>query len=252
MNTNNPPTDANPLKDRLAQDYASNIDRRDELLEAVDRVPNPITDEDDAKKVADFIKLLAAAKKDADSHRVSEKEPYLSSGRTVDGFFKAITDPLDNAKKSTEKILTSYQLAKAAAERRARQEEERRLREEAERVRLEAEHAAREAQTEGQLEDAIAEEEMAQAMEAAALAAEKDADANKAELSRTRGDEGAVASLRTFWDFKNLDRDTLDLETLRQHIPEEALKSAVRSYVKAGGRTLSGVIIFENATSVVR
>jgi hypothetical protein len=73
-----------------------------------------------------------------------------------------------------------------------------------------------------------------------------------AELSRSRGDYGSVASLRTYWDFADLERAALDLETLRSHLPQDALEKAVRSYVKAGGRELRGVRIFENTQAAVR
>jgi len=48
------------------------------------------------------------------------------------------------------------------------------------------------------------------------------------------------------WTFKDLDRDKLDLEKLRQHIPADALDKAVRSFVKAGGRELAGCTIFDS------
>ena len=63
---------------------------------------------------------------------------------------------------------------------------------------------------------------------------------------------GSVSSLRTFWDFADLDPDMLDLEALRHHFPAEAREKAVRSFIKAGGRELRGVTIYESTTSVVR
>jgi hypothetical protein len=59
-----------------------------------------------------------------------------------------------------------------------------------------------------------------------------------------RGEMGAVTSLVERWEFSHLDRETLDLETLREHIPLDGLEKAVRSYIKAGGRELGGVRIF--------
>lgn len=38
----------------------------------------------------------------------------------------------------------------------------------------------------------------------------------------------------------------------QQHLPHAALHQAVRSYIKAGGRDLRGVRIFEDTTAVVR
>jgi hypothetical protein len=102
---------------------------------------------------------------------------------------------------------------------------------------------------------------LADAVEAHRRASEAVADAHKAEqlaaakaadMSRTRGDYGSVSSLRTYWTFSDLDRDELDLETLRPHLATTALESAVRSFIKAGGRDLAGVEIYETTDVVVR
>jgi len=249
---NQPPADADPLRERLTSDYADLVKRKADLLEAADRVPDTIEDDDTAGKVADFIKQLMACTKSLNSHRTSEKEPYLAGGRTVDGFFKGLAEPLDKKKKVIEARLTTYQRQKAEEERRAREAVEKRAQEEAARLQREAEEKAAAMQDDSQLEDAVSSAEQAQAAREAAAIAERNAHVKAADLSRARGDYGSVASLRTFWDFRELNRDTLDLETLRQHLPQAALEQAVRSFVKAGGRTLSGVVIFENANTVVR
>ena len=49
-----------------------------------------------------------------------------------------------------------------------------------------------------------------------------------------------------------LDRETIDLEALRPHLPTQALEQAVRSFIRAGGRKLEGVRIFENTGTTVR
>lgn len=249
---NAPPADAAPVRDRLVDDYGQMLARKDELLAAIDRVPATVDDEPTAGKVTDFIKQIAAAIKNANAARVSEKEPYLDGGRQVDGFFKNLTDPLEKGKKAVEARLTEYQRRKAQEERRKREEAERIAREEAEAKAREAAERAAALATDDDLDAAIAAEDAASQAAADAHAAEKAADAKPAELSRSRGEYGGVASLRTFWDFKDLDRASLDLEPLRTHIPAAALDQAVRSYIKAGGRELRGVVIFENATTVVR
>lgn len=249
--TNNPPADANPLRDRLAEDSAALLARRDELLDGATRVPATIGDDETAGKVADFIKLTTACMKNAEATRVARKEPFLESGRIVDAFYKAVTDPLDKMKRGIEGRLTVWQRAKAEEERRVRAEAERVAREAAEAAAEAARLAERAANDEAQLQRAIEAAERAKQAQADAVVAERAATVKPAELSRTRGEVGAVASLRTFWDFTDLDRDTLDLEALRQHVPADALEKAVRSYVKAGGRQLRGVRIFENTATRV-
>lgn len=252
LGDNKPPPDADPLRERLITDCADLLARRDELLAAVDRVPASIESEEIAQKVGDFIKQLQSAVKNADAGRIAEKEPYLAGGRSVDGFFKKITEPLVKAKKDIEARLNVYLRAKAGAERRVREEAEQQARGAAESAAREAAERVRALEDEQDLDAAIAAEEAATHAAADVLKAQKEAEANAAELSRTRGDYGSVASLRTFWDFKELDRARLDLEALRQHLAHDALEKAVRSYVKAGGHELAGVTIFENTQAVVR
>ena len=242
---NNPPDAAALLREVLEDGNADLIKRTDDLLEAAERVPT-IIDADNAGRVGDFIKQLTAANKHAEAKRKDAKEPHLEAGRVVDGFFKAISDPLDKEKKKITARLTQYQRAKADAERRQREaeartaEEERRAAEQA----LEQEAGWGAGAKEEVLDDAVAAEERARD-------AAKEADAKPAELSRTRGDYGSVASLRTIWTGELADRDTLDLEALRPHFTQDALEKAIRTYVKTGGRNLRGAGIYEKSTTVV-
>ena len=252
MGDNNPPDEATLLRADLESRSEALLKRRDELVAAFARVPAEVADDVTAGRAADFIKQIAAASKNAESTRIAEKEPHLAASRVVDGFFKAITDPLAEIKKKVEARLTAYQRKKADDERRRREEEARLAREAAELASREAAQRANAVNTETDLALAIdAEETAARAANDAALA-KADADAKPAELSRTRSDFGSVASLRTTWTFDGLDRSKIDLEALRQHIPEEALEKAVRAFIKAGGRELAGVRIFEHQSTVVR
>ena len=246
------PSQAEVIRERLTAENADLLSRKDELVAALERVPDKI-DDDTATRAADFIKQLTACRKDADSRRVGAKEPYLAGGRAVDGFFRPVMDALEKAKKAVEQRLTTYQREKAAEERKRREEEERQAREEAER----AERAAAEAEavawhSEANLNSAIEAEEVARQAEADAVTAAKQADVKAADLHRTRGDLGAVASLRTYWDFEVLDIHQVPLEPIRAHLPVSAVEQAIRSFVKAGGRELPGVRIFENTSTVVR
>ena len=251
---NKPPADVNPLQDRLAENHAELVARRDELLAAAERTPETVEDDEMNKRFATLAKLLAALVKKTETERVGEKEFYLEGGRQVDGWFRQITDPVKKAKVSLETRQTEWQRKVAAAERARRAEEERLAREEAERLAKEAAKREQEARDAKGLEDAIAAEDAAKQAAADAEVAAKAAAAKPADLSRTRSDEGAVASLRTWWDFRYDSADAfrrdLDLESLRQHLGLDALEKAVRSFVKANGRELRGVEIFENSRTV--
>lgn len=239
------------ITDALRLEHMNLMERRNELVDAEARIPD-INDDQVAGKVSDYIKQITECSKSADKHRVASKEPYLAGGRAVDGFFKAISEPLDSVKKRTERKLGEYLREKEARERRAREEAERKAREEAERARREAEEAAARLASEADLTDAVDAERRAASAQAEATKAEKEANAKAAEMSRTRGEYGAVSSLRTVWTFADLDRAGLDLEALRNHLPMDGLEKAVRSYIRAGGRELRGVSIYEEHNATVR
>lgn len=240
------------LQSDLAERYGATMTRAQDLLDAAMRVPDVIGDDETAGKVGDFIKQVMACMKNAEAARVKEKEPHLASGRTVDAWFKKITDQLDGTKRGIEKRLTVWLREKEAAERAAREEAARIEREAAEAARREAMAAEQAIKDAASMDEAIAAEERRKKAQADADKAAREAEAKAAELSRNRGDMGSVSSLRTFWDFADLDRMTLALEPLRSHLPADALEKAVRSYIKAGGRELRGVRIFQNTTAAVR
>ena len=246
------------IYERLADTYASLIARRDELLAGVARVPAEIGD-DNVSKIIDFVKQIKAAGTKATEAFKTEKNPFLEGGRAVDGYFKRITEPLSDGVVALNKKLTVYQVAKEAAERRVREAAEQAARVEAARLQKIADDAAaalraeadkmREAQN---LDAAVEREAEAQRAEAAALLASREAQAKVADLSRTRGDMGGVSSLRTEWRGEIISRADLDLEALRDHIPADALDQAIRSFVKAGARNLTGARIYEHKYAVTR
>ncbi|MBN9497825.1 MAG: hypothetical protein J0H39_13800 [Alphaproteobacteria bacterium] len=246
--SNNPPDPIADLRDRLAESNKPLLDRAAELQAAASRMPE-ITDDNSAGKVADFVKLVSAAIKNAEACRVDAKEPFLASGRIVDTFFKtSVVDPLGALKIATERKLTAYLQAKEAERRRAAEEEARRVREEAEaRAR-----AAQEAEARGATHEAAAAMDAAVAKEAEAESAAEQAAARPAELSRTRGEIGSVASLRQVWKGEIASRQDLDLEALRPYLPIAALETALNGFVKAGGRELRGARIYQHTSAAVR
>jgi hypothetical protein len=251
---NSPPPDlllGDALRDRLAEENGQLIARRDELLAAAGRIP-PIDSDDVAGRVSDYIKQLTALAKAAETRRAGAKEPYLEGGRNIDGFFRAITDPVAKAKTAIERRLTDYLREKEARARREREEQERLARETAEKARREAEARAKALADEQSLQAAIAAEKAAETASADLVKAAQAAEVKPAVLSRTRGEYGAVSSLRTQWVFDEIDREEIDLEVLRFHIPADGLEKAVRSFIKAGGRELRGTRIYETTAAVVR
>ena len=182
-----PQDPADALRERLAETHDKLLARKDELLGMEERLPAACTDEDTAAKLADAIKATTAFIKNSEATRVAEKEPFLAAGRTVDGFFKSQSDPVDKLKTKMGAMLTAYQREVADKERRrleAIAAEERRIQKEAEAKAREEARIAREAR---EAEERKA-EEARKAAEALAGAARKKAE----EAERVRAAEAAA------------------------------------------------------------
>ena len=232
MGDNLPESEVDPLLDRLREDHAELIRRRDELLGGIDRAPERITDEETAGKMADFVseqidKFLKASK----AIHQNEKAPFLAAGRTVDSFMHTLIDEIEKGKVRLNAVRKKYADAKAAEERRRLEEEARKAREEAQRLEREAAERAAAMSRDEDLAAAVRAEEAAEQARLDAQKAAKDAAAKPAVLGRSRGAYGGLTTLKQFWDFADLDRDRLDLEALRQHLPEDALEKAIRSLI---------------------
>lgn len=192
---------ADALRERLAETHEKLLNRKDELLGMEERLPASCTDEDTAAKLADAIKACTAFTKNSEATRTSEKEPFLAAGRTVDGFFKSQSDPVDKLKTKMGALLTAYQREVADAERRrleAIAAEERRIQREAEARAREEARVAREAR---EAEERRAEEAR---KAAAALEGKKKAEAEAAERKRIAD---AAAAQKVLDDAAALARD---------------------------------------------
>lgn len=145
---------------------------------------------------------------------------------------------------------------------------------------LEAEEAAAKARSKRAKEEAQAKIDAAASASAAAAAkaaeqskqaaavtedremAERRTTTSSANLTRSRS-QSAVSSLADFTDFRDVNRDTIDLERLRQHLPLDSIEQAVRGFVKANGdfikdelknnrQPMRGVTFFINKRTNVR
>lgn len=245
---NNPPSDAEILAQRLSTAHAEHLKKADDLIAAVDRVPETFDDAETAGKITDLIKMMTGSQKNLEAIRVQEKEPFLTLGRQVDGFFKEVYERVEKAKIKAQRPLTDYLKREAEKERIRREEEAKRLRLEAEeklRLAAEAETANMPKAAETGFIEAQVTNQQAQAVQASVMA-------KPAALASTRTAAGGHASLRTVWVGNMTDRAALDLEQLRQHLSADAIQTAINSFVRAGGRELRGAHIREESTAAVR
>lgn len=357
---NNPPDPIEALRVHLRETYTSLLKRCDELLAMEGRLPAEMDDDWEAK-ITEAIKACTKFSRNSEVSRLEANEPHRALIAATDGFFKGMSDKVDDLKKKmTKDYLTPYQQQKAEAEKRRREEdariakakadeearlareeaarlaeakrredearreaeriereareaEERRMAEakrEADRIereRQEAERQAAEAKNKKEREAAAAarakaEREAAEAKakadreaaeakakadreaaeakaavdkaaaeraeqdrqakearDAAAkskaekAAAEKSAGAKAADMSRTRTDLGAVASLRTTWKHRIVDADKVPRTYLA--VNEPAIVAAIKAATTKDGRCdlrIAGVEIYPVTDSVVR
>lgn len=245
---NLPPNDAEVLQSTLLEKHAPVFTGADKLIAAADRIPMLIEDDETAGRASDFMKMVNSCRKNIETIRVGEKEPYLTLGRVVDGFFRKTTDRLDTAFTRAKNPLDTYLKKKAA-------EEQRRRNEEAAALRAKADEEARAAKM---LEDAKmrpeAEKMVDQAIitEQAANAVAESANARPAEMAKSRGITGAMASLRTRWVGEIECIELINLNALAPYIHPDAVQKAINLYVAAGGRELKGAKIYEKSDTVVR
>jgi chromosome segregation ATPase len=102
------------------------------------------------------------------------------------------------------------------------------------------------------LKDAIKTDGEADREEAAGDRAARRYMAKPSELSNVHGEFNSLAVSQRAWVFTPIDRQALDLEALRSHLPMDALEQAVRSFIEAGGRTLRGTLIIEDRETHIR
>lgn len=150
---NNPPSPIEEYEGQIKPKYYEYFTQAQSLIELQTRVPEEITNEEDAKSVSDYIKKVKELQKTLDSIREGEKQPHLEKCRIVDGAFGKWLDKFKEIRKHVEPIQAKWIEAKKAAERRKKEEElERKRQEEAEKLRIaqEKEEAARKAREEAE------------------------------------------------------------------------------------------------------
>lgn len=245
---NRPPPDIGlEVEAKLAELNA----RTQALLNGVSRVPAEL-DADTNGRAVSFTKQLKEHSKALDVSRKEAKEPHAAVAAEIDRRFGAQIAQLTAAAKTVEAKITAYASAVAAEQRRKREEAERKLREDAEKAKAEAERLASSRRKGDRERAAIAAEEARIAQADVDLAAEAATKTTLADDSRARGLHGGVASLTKVWEFRVTDRAAIAWDQIAEWIDEAALEKAIRGFIKAGGRTLPGVEIFETEKALVR
>lgn len=247
MGDNNPPSDMEILQDRISENSKPLMEKIEATLAEARTMPREITDDEQAGEFADCIKEITGLIKTLESTRVAEKEPYLALTRAVDGHFKVPSSKLETAKKWLNEPLTSYQQRKATEERIRRENEAAALRKKAD----DDAAAAAELEKSNPVAAGIG---MAQAVvtEQQAQHVQQSVTVKASELTNSRGNSGALASLRTRVVGEVVSRQMLDLNALRPYFTEDSLQKALNAAISAGVREVAGARIFEKTDTVVR
>jgi hypothetical protein len=179
------------LKAELDSRYARLAGRVMALVDATDRLPSRVEDEQTASKLGDFVgQCRAAAKAIGDAHKV-EKEPHFRAGQAVDRWFRDLRTMVEGVVDTTTKLLQPFIDQQLAEEkRRAREAEAERVA--ALRLQLEAEAAERK-----ELEAIAAAEEAERAAEAQRVAAAAREEAKRLEAQTNGATPEQVQAART-------------------------------------------------------
>lgn len=221
---NNPPSDIDAFGQQILERYPEDFSKAKRLLEAEERLPAEVSDDETSGKLGDFIKQVKTAYKGLENIRSAEKEVYLEGGRKVDGFFKKHTDKLKSLVAKAEAVNAAYLQKK-------KDEEKRRLEEEAEKKRLEAEAQIREAQRkqreaeekrkEAEAAERKAREEAEQREREIRAKAEEERKAKQAEIDRLEKEKADAEADRKAAKAKE-DADAAELVAAKER--EAALK----------------------------
>lgn len=220
--------DLSALTDGLADRYAQQQARCDAHGAAYTRFlaaygAQGLPDAEAAGRAGDWVKhQLNPLLKDIKAGHEHEKAAPLAAGRAIDAFFGRSGDEVGAVKRGVEEALDRWRRDQAARERAALQAKAEAERAEAQRLAMLAEVQ----QDAGAMHSATAAEERAEELAAAASAP-------VVQISRARGDFGAVVGTRTTWDFEIEDITKVPAEYLL--VNEQMVRAAIRGAAKRDG-----------------
>ncbi len=111
---------ATQIGDNLREKHPDLVKRAGELAGMEERAPLPLANPDDADKVSTAIRQCSEFLKSTEAIRVEDKEPYLSGGRAVDGFFQRLVRGVNDTRAKLLRGRTIWDEKIEAEARRAR------------------------------------------------------------------------------------------------------------------------------------
>lgn len=237
------------LKERIEETYAEQFGQIATIAEQANALPKEVKTDDECGQVADVAANASKLAKTLDKLRETEKAPYLRDSRVVDATFKeGKIGRLELIVDGLTKRITAFNRAKAAKARAEQEEIVRKAREAAEQSRLDA---AMEAEAGNY---AAVADHVSTADQAAARAQEATAPVKAAEVTRVVSDAGTKVTTRTEVKARVTSWQTIDLNSLRSFIKQDAVEAALRLHVKQFKKSvpITGVEFFDDETAVIR
>lgn len=241
-----------PLKEILAENYAHFAKEIEGIAERANTAPKAIKSDDDLDAVGVIIKDAKAMVKRVEDARKKEKDPFFQAGKDVDAFFKLMWERLDRIDKTLGGRADDYQKQKAAEAQRKAEEEARKLREKEEAERRKAEEAA----AAGKAGVADRAEVKADLMADKAAEAERAAQASAADLVRTRGASGTLASAKTVTKVRIVDLALIQqsMGPLGPYMDSDAIQKAANTWLRVtkGVGSIPGLEVYDDVKATFR
>lgn len=240
------------INEYLAYALEQMISRRDQLVKALlaSAAAYPRIDDDEVLgEVSENMRMAGTlVRTTAKARHTEHKAPFLDGGRVVDAWFKTWAAPLEAAMAPIQQAMNAYGARKLAAAEAAAAEAKRLADAAQARAQQEAEGALRRGRPD------VADSALDRVAEAAKTseAADKLASARPADLTRSYGTFGAVASAKRTWKWRVTDIALVPRDFLM--INEDAIKAVAKQRDASGKPTyiVPGVEWFSEVSMGVR
>lgn len=241
-----------PLKEILAENYSHFAKEIDEIAERANAAPKAIKSDNDLDAVGVIVKDAKGMINRVEKARKEEKDPYFQAGKEVDAFFKLLWERLDRIAAALGGRADDYQRQKAAEARRKAEEEARKLREKEEAERRKAEEAA----AAGKDRVADRADIKAETLADKAAEAERAAQASAADLARTRGASGTLASAKTVTKVRIVDLTVVQqsMGPLGPYMDSDAIQKAANTWLRVtkGAGSIAGLEVYDDVKATFR
>ncbi len=224
------------LQENLLANESELIARYDEMKAMFGRMPAVVDSPEINAKFGDVAKKQFGELKAALKAKQSlYKLPFTEGGKTVDGTFKRRADEVEEWQRELQERQTRFNLKVKAEADRIAAEQARIAREAEDAARKAAELAAKAVEDAKSLDDAIAAEAEAERARAASIAAQQATQTKSTDITRVRGDQGSVSSLRMELKGEVIDRAALPMNLILPFISMDELNRALAQHLKLNG-----------------